>query len=473
MGIYVPPPAAARGHRRPGMVRHRPRRHPGPRRDRRPRCHRHPSLARRRRPQHHDHRPPASTASPVSPQATTPSASSRPPVTPSARRTRAPTTLSTVTPARPPAAPSPRPLARRGRPDLGHGHLLAAAPRCSRGSATAYGATPTATASRTPARPASAASPSPCAPPPGLLSTTTTAPTGFYHFTGLTPGNYSVCFAPPAGYLVSPQDQGTDDAVDSDATRPPAAPSSRHSPQARMTSTWDMGIYVPPPPVLAAIGDRVRLRHRPRTASRIAGETGVPGAPSPSARPPARPQHHEDRAPASTASPVSPPATTHLLRPARRLLRQPAEPGHGRRPRLRPSPAPCTITTTLSPGEDDPTWDMGIYVPPPPLLAAIGDRVGYDPDRDGIQETGENGVPGVTVTLRTPAGAIVSTTTTSPTGYYHFTGLTPGTTTSASCRPAATPSARRIRAPTMPSTATQTARPAAPSPRCSRPARMI
>ena len=37
--------------------------------------------------------------------------------------------------------------------------------------------------------------------------------------------------------------------------------------------------------------------------------------------------------------------------------------------------------TTLDPGENDPTWDAGMYV-----LASLGDYVWYDVDQDGIQD---------------------------------------------------------------------------------------
>ena len=36
-------------------------------------------------------------------------------------------------------------------------------------------------------------------------------------FDNLTPGDYYVEFIPPAGYVISPQDQGGNDATDSDA----------------------------------------------------------------------------------------------------------------------------------------------------------------------------------------------------------------------------------------------------------------
>ena len=50
-----------------------------------------------------------------------------------------------------------------------------------------------------------------------VLKTTTTDANGLYQFTNLVPGTYRVQFVKPAGYSFSPADQGTNDAVDSDA----------------------------------------------------------------------------------------------------------------------------------------------------------------------------------------------------------------------------------------------------------------
>ena len=59
-------------------------------------------------------------------------------------------------------------------------------------------------------------------------------------------------------------------------------------------------------------------------------------------------------------------------------------------------------------------------------MAALGDFVWYDTNDNGIQDSGENGVSGVTVELEDTSGNILSTTTTDANGAYHFTGLTPG-----------------------------------------------
>ncbi len=56
----------------------------------------------------------------------------------------------------------------------------------------------------------------------------------------------------------------------------------------------------------------------------------------------------------------------------------------------------------------------------------VGDFVWRDDDGDGLQDAGEPGIPGVTVTLTIVATGETRTTTTSPTGMYIFTGLPPG-----------------------------------------------
>ena len=74
----------------------------------------------------------------------------------------------------------------------------------------------------------------------------------------------------------------------------------------------------------------------------------------------------------------------------------------------------------------NPTVDFGIWRP-----ASLGDYVWVDTDRDGVQDGGEIGVDGVTVTLLSSTGAVISVTRTAPNGatngYYTFTNLIGGT----------------------------------------------
>jgi choice-of-anchor A domain-containing protein len=67
----------------------------------------------------------------------------------------------------------------------------------------------------------------------------------------------------------------------------------------------------------------------------------------------------------------------------------------------------------------------GVYVEPIACAASIGDFVWNDLDKDGIQDVGEPGLAGVTVTLTYPGGA-TTTTTTNNNGAYLFSNLLPG-----------------------------------------------
>ena len=68
------------------------------------------------------------------------------------------------------------------------------------------------------------------------------------------------------------------------------------------------------------------------------------------------------------------------------------------------------------------TVDFGFYAP-----ATLGNYVWEDKNANGVQEVGENGLAGVTVTLFDAAGASIGTTTTDALGFYQFTNLAPGT----------------------------------------------
>jgi len=84
-----------------------------------------------------------------------------------------------------------------------------------------------------------------------------------------------------------------------------------------------------------------------------------------------------------------------------------------------------TACTTLEPGETDLTWDAGMYLP---CTGSIGNYVWNDVDKDGIQDEDETGIAGVTVKLLMD-GQVVATATTDGNGYYLFTELCPGTYT--------------------------------------------
>ncbi len=77
---------------------------------------------------------------------------------------------------------------------------------------------------------------------------------------------------------------------------------------------------------------------------------------------------------------------------------------------------------TLAPGQHDPTIDLGLKG-----IGRIGDYVWMDANSDGIQDTTETGVSGVTVQLYScPTGTQLASTTTDQSGKYIFPNLIPG-----------------------------------------------
>ena len=72
---------------------------------------------------------------------------------------------------------------------------------------------------------------------------------------------------------------------------------------------------------------------------------------------------------------------------------------------------------------DNLTLDAGLVLTHP---ASLGDRVWFDANGNGLQDSTEAGAAGVTVRLLNPAGQVLGTTTTDATGAYLFTGLPPG-----------------------------------------------
>jgi hypothetical protein len=90
-----------------------------------------------------------------------------------------------------------------------------------------------------------------------------------------------------------------------------------------------------------------------------------------------------------------------------------------------------TAVTLLALGENDPTWDGGLYRP-----VAIGDRVWLDSDGNGFQDAGESGIGNVTLRLfdagadGVPGGGddlLIGTTVTDFDGNYLFPDQVPGT----------------------------------------------
>lgn len=103
------------------------------------------------------------------------------------------------------------------------------------------------------------------------IATTATDANGNYLFTDLTPGDYFVKFVLPGGWYFSPQDQGADDAKDSDADPATGVAACTNISEGENDLTWDAGVYR-----CATIGDFV-WEDLNKDGIQDAGEPGLAG----------------------------------------------------------------------------------------------------------------------------------------------------------------------------------------------------
>ncbi|OQX01180.1 MAG: hypothetical protein BWK80_60510, partial [Desulfobacteraceae bacterium IS3] len=262
-----------------------------------------------------------------------------------------------------------------------------------------------------------------------ILSTSRTDGSGYYDFSGLAPGKYIVEFDPAPGYRFTSQDQGRDDAVDSDAdtvTRRTAQlilAAGEHNP------TIDAGLFIPGVNP-ASIGDYV-WNDANRNGMQDSGEAGIPDV---------RVSLY-DKGGVLLSS-----ATTDShgfyqftgLAPGDYAVKFDLPDGYEFTTADYPDASDSgdsdadasdgfTGLITLTSGEDDRTVDAGMFTGGAAGSASLGDYVWYDTDHDGIQDADEPGIAGVTVRLTDPeSGRVIAAAVTDGSGYYVFTGLKPG-----------------------------------------------
>lgn len=259
------------------------------------------------------------------------------------------------------------------------------------------------------------------------IASTVTDATGHYFFSDLDPATYSVGFSQPIGYVFSPQDQGND-ATDSDVN-----PLTGHTGNVTLSAgennlTIDAGLYAQPNNS-ASLGNFV-WNDINNDGIQSANEGGVPNI--------------TVTLYAADAITVISTTTTDVfgyyifnnLTPASYVVGFSNLPANfvfsnndqGGDDAVDSDPNTGTGLTpivTLAPGENNMTVDAGIYNPTLPI-GALGNFVWYDYNKNGMQDEGENGVPGVTVRLYDDASNLLATTATNAEGLYIFNNLSAG-----------------------------------------------
>ncbi len=238
--------------------------------------------------------------------------------------------------------------------------------------------------------------------------------------------HYTVTVTPPAGYVATLPTVGADRAVDSSTG---SATSGDLVTNGAKDLTLDFGFVKPS----VSVGDYVWVDSN-KNGLQDAGEPGLAGATLTLTGPDGKPVTDINGNP---VAPVTTPASGAYLfsnlpaLPAGQHYTVtvtppagygPTAPNAGTDPALDSSTGSATSGDLVNNGDKDLTLDFGFTK----IVVSIGDYVWLDTNRDGLQTTGEPGIPGVTVKLL-KGGVVVATTTTDTDGYYGFGDLDPST----------------------------------------------
>jgi protocatechuate 3,4-dioxygenase beta subunit len=257
-----------------------------------------------------------------------------------------------------------------------------------------------------------------------VITTTTTDANGNYLFDKLAAGDYKVQVVTPTGYVVTTKDASVaTDATDSDIDASGISGVYTLT-QGSNNLTVDAGLYCPPS--TASIGDKVWLDSN-KNGIQDSGEAGYCGAT-------VKLLNAAGTVVATTTTDVNGNYKFSNVAPGDYSVQVVAPSGYvfsakdqGTNDAVDSdvdTSTGKTITTTLVAGENDLTWDAGIYCPP--TTASIGDKVWEDMNYNGVQDAGEAGIKGVTVKLLNSYGTVVATTTTDASGNYLFSNVNVG-----------------------------------------------
>ena len=285
--------------------------------------------------------------------------------------------------------------------------------------------------------------------PNGATLTTTTNASGIYSFANLAPGTYSVAFTTPAGFTATTPNVGANDAVDSDPIG--GIVTGIVLTAGQVNTTVDAGFYQ-----LVNLGNTV-WNDQNNDGIKQTAETGISSA---TVRLYAD-ANNDNIADAAAVATVTTDANglynfTNLA-PGNYIVGVTIPTGYAVVSTNGGDPdnnidndnngtntsvagevrsAAITLSAGTEPTTDGDgangnlTLDFGLRG-----TGSIGDLVFNDANSNGIQDVGETGISGATVTLTYPNGATL-TTTTNASGIYSFANLAPGTYSVAFTTPA-------------------------------------
>ena len=255
-----------------------------------------------------------------------------------------------------------------------------------------------------------------------VIATTVTDGGGNYLFENLTPGTYKVRFVLPAGYFFSPKDADGNDAIDSDADTLTGTTVAVVLGSGDVNLNLDAGMYRK-----AVIGDLVwEDKDNDGIQEAGDGEVGIPNVTvqlfnsvtnvqvGPSVVTDASGFYSFTVDPGSYYVKFTAPggyAITKQNQGFDDTIDSDASQATGQ-----------TQAVTIASGEQNLTLDAGLF-----RAVSLGDFVWEDLNKNGIQDVGEPGIPGVTVRLLDGSDAVIAQTSTNASGLYSFAGLPAGT----------------------------------------------
>ncbi|QQR83574.1 DUF2341 domain-containing protein [Candidatus Peregrinibacteria bacterium] len=270
------------------------------------------------------------------------------------------------------------------------------------------------------------------------LGTPVTAGGGFFSFGSLAPGPYFLVVTTPGGYTITLQNQGADDAVDSDISPSNGRTAVFNLDSGQNYNTADAGFYL-----TASVGNFV-WTDLDADGIQDGGEAGLDGVTvslyaDTDLDGLAEPGADDGAAVSSTTTAGGGLYSFSALTPGAYFLVFTTPGGYSASPAnvggddTVDSDGLTTVVFTLTSGTSNTSFDQGFY-----QGATLGNFVWVDADGDGVQDGGELGLDGVTVSLYADAdldglaepgaddGAAVSSTTTAGGGLYSFGSLAPG-----------------------------------------------